>query len=61
MLLYLVKHLCCNVANATREQSKANNGVNPAPYKELLCVIKYVINMKNLGLKIKPTGNSNEP
>ena len=30
-------------------------------YKELLHVIKYVLDMKNLGLKIKPTGNSNTP
>ena len=44
----------------TRELSKANDGVNPAAYKELLHVIKYVIDMKNLRLKIEPTGNSNE-
>ena len=45
----------------TRELSKANYGANPAAYKELLHVIKYMINTKNLGLKIKPTGNSDEP
>ena len=61
MLLYLVKHSHPNLANATRELSKANGGANPAAYKELLHVIKYVLNMKNLGLKIKPTGNSNKP
>ena len=30
MLLYLVKHSRPNLANATRELSKANNGANPA-------------------------------
>ena len=58
MLLYLVKHSCPNLANATRELPKANDGANPVAYKELLRVIKYVIDMKNLGLKIKPTRNS---
>ena len=61
MLLYLVKHSCPNLANVTRELSKANDGANPAAYKELLHVIKYVLNMKNLVLKIEPTGNSNKP
>ena len=60
MLLYLVKHLHPNLANATKELSKASNGVNPSAYKELLCMIKYVIDTKNLGLKIEPMGNSNE-
>ena len=61
MLLYLVIHSCPDLANMTRELSKANDGANPAAYKELLCVIKYVLDMKNLGLMIKPTGNSKEP
>ena len=61
MLLYLVKHSCPDHANTTRELSKANDGLNPAAYKELLIVIKYVLNTKNLWLKIEPTGNSNEP
>ena len=61
MLLYLVKHSQPNLANATRELFKVNNRANPAAYKELLHVIKYIVETKNLGLKIKPTGNSNEP
>ena len=60
MLLYQVKHLCPNLANETKKLSKANNGTNPVAYKELLHVIRYVINMKNFGLKIEPTGNPNE-
>ena len=31
ILLYLVKHVQCNLANMIRELSKANDGVNPAP------------------------------
>ena len=61
MLLYLVKHLHPNLANATSELSKANDGANPVAYKELLCMIKYVIITKSLVLKIEPTGNSDEP
>ena len=61
MLLYMVKHSHSNLANMTRELSIANNGANPAAYKEHLCVIRYVIDTKNLGLKIKPTENSNKP
>ena len=49
------------LANITRELLKANNGANPATYKELLCVIKYVLDTKNLGFKIESTENSNEP
>ena len=61
MLLYLVTYLHPNLANATGELSKANNSANPAAHKEFPCIIKYVLEMKNLGLKIKPTQNSNEP
>ena len=61
MLLFLVKHLHPNLANSTRELSKANNGANPPAHKELLFGIKYVLDMKNLWLKIEPMGNSNEP
>ena len=49
MLLYLVKHLHPYLANMTRESSKANNGTYPTAYKELLQVIKYVLDMKKLG------------
>ena len=61
MLLYLVKHLRLNLANVTRELSKANDGANLTAYKALLCIVKYVLGMKMLGLKIEPTGNSKEP
>ena len=61
MFLYLVKHSRPDIANATRELSKANDGANPAAYKELLCMIKYIIETENLGLRLEPMGNSNEP
>ena len=61
MLLYLVKHLHPDLANMTRELSKANDGTNPGAYKELLHVNRYVINTKNLGLNIETMGNSNKP
>ena len=38
-----------------------NNGVNPAAFKELLCVTRSILDMKNLGLKLEPTGNANKP
>ena len=61
MLLYLVKTLWPNLANIIMQLSKSNDGANPAMFKELLLVIKYILEKKNLGLKIEPTGYSNKP
>ena len=61
MLLYLIKHLHPYLSNVTRELSNANDGANPAAYKEHLRVIRYVLDTMNLGLKIEPTGNSSKP
>ena len=44
----------------TRELSKANDDANPAVFKELLHVMKYVLDMMNLGLKIVLSMNANE-
>ena len=60
MLFYLVKHSCPVLANMTKELSKANDGAISAAYKELLPVIKYVLDTKNLGFKIELMGNCNE-
>ena len=54
MLLYLVKHSRPDIANAVRELSKALDGTSPAAYKELLRVLKYVVDTKHLALKLKP-------
>ena len=35
--------------------------VQTAVSKELLCVIRYVLDTKNLYLKLEPTGNASEP
>ena len=48
-------------SKCTRELSKTNDSENPAAFKKLLHSIKYVLDMKNLGLKIKPTGKTNKP
>ena len=48
MLLNLVKHFCPDLANTTRELAKATDGANPAAYKELPRMIKYVFGPKNL-------------
>ena len=61
MVLYLVNNSWPDLTNATREFSKSNDSANPAAYKELLHVIKYVIETEKLGLKIEPTGNFNKP
>ena len=44
--LCLVKHSCPDLANVTREWSKANSGTNPAAYKEHLHLIKYFFRHK---------------
>ena len=52
MLLYLVKHSRPDIANAVQELSKVLDGVSPAALKDMHRVIKYVLDTKNLGLKI---------
>ena len=60
-MLFLVKHSRPDIANATKELLKTNDGENPVAFKELLlCVIKYLFNTTNFGLKMEPTRNANE-
>ena len=54
MLLYLVKHSRPDISNAVRELTKALDAPSPAAYKEMLRVIKYTIDTKDMALKIKP-------
>ena len=54
MLLYLVKHSQPDIANCIRELSKVLDGATQGSYKEMLRVIKYVLDTKTLGLKIEP-------
>jgi hypothetical protein len=55
MLLYLIKHSRPDICNAVRELTKCLNGVTPAAYKEMLRLIKYVLDTKDRGLKVEPT------
>jgi hypothetical protein len=54
MLLYLVKYSRPDIANATRELTKCMQKANPAAMKEMLRVIKFVLDTRNLGLKLEP-------
>ena len=55
MLLYLVKYSRPDIANPVRELSKVLDGSTDASFKEMLRVIKYVLDTKNMGLKIELT------
>ena len=54
MLLYLVKHTRPDIANAVRELSKALDCPSPAAYKEMLRVIKFVLDTRGLAIKMAP-------
>ena len=56
--MFLVKHFRPDIANVARALSKANDGVSPEAFQELLQVIRYVLDTKNLGLRLEPTGNA---
>jgi len=60
MLLYLVKYSRPDIANAVRELSKVLDGATPAAYKEMMRIIKYVLDTKNLALKVKPIQEDKE-
>ena len=60
MLLFLVKHLRPDIANSVRELSKVLDGAHPAAFKEMLRVMRYVSDTKDLGLKIQPNKNEDE-
>jgi len=55
MLLFLVKHTRPDIANAVIELSKALDCPSPAAYKEMLRVVKFVLDTRNLGIKVAPT------
>jgi len=54
MLLFLVKHTRPDIANAVRELSKALDCLSPAAYKEMLRVVKFALDTRNLGIKVAP-------
>ena len=54
MLLYLVKHSRPDIANGVRELSKALVGPSEAAYKDMLRMVKFVLETKNLAIKLMP-------
>jgi hypothetical protein len=55
MLMYLIKHSRPDIANAVRELTKVLGKATPAAYKEMLRCIKFVIDTRNKGLRVRPT------
>ena len=54
MLLFLVKHTRQDLSNSTRELSKVMDKATKGHMKELCRLIKYAIDTKNKGLKLRP-------
>ena len=54
MLLYLVKHSRPDIANGVRELSKALVGPSEAAYKDMLRMVKFVLETKDLAIKLMP-------
>ena len=54
MLLYLVKHLRPDLANAVCQLSKALDKPNEAAFKEMKRILKYTIDTKDLALRMEP-------
>ena len=54
-LLYLTKHSRPNIANAVREFSNSMDGASKLQFREMLRVIKFVLDTKDLGLTMVPT------
>lgn len=55
MLLFLIKHSRPDLCNAVRELSKCLDGASDGAYKEMLRVIKYVMDTRSKGLRMEPT------
>ena len=53
-LLYLVKHSRPAIANIVRELAKCMSGASPEALKELMRVIKFVLDTPNYGLHVQP-------
>jgi hypothetical protein len=60
MLLYLIKYSRPDVANVVRELSKFMDGANLAAYKELLSVVKFVLDTRDYCLKLNPIFENEE-
>jgi hypothetical protein len=60
MLLYLMKYSRPDLANVVRELSKCMYGANLAAYKEMLRVVKFVLDTKDYCLKLNPICENEE-
>ena len=60
MLLYLVKHSRPDLSTGTRELSKVMDKATEGHMKELCRVIKYALDTRTIGLKLKPEDNDNK-
>ena len=54
MLLYLIKHSRPDISNSVRELAKVLDGANPAQFKKLLRLIKYVNETSYMVLFLQP-------
>ena len=61
MLLYLFQHSKPEVANAVWELLKVLDGAKQAAFLKMHHVIKYILDLRNLGLKLEPSRNEKEP
>jgi hypothetical protein len=60
VLLYLIKYSRPDLANVVRELSKCMDGANLAAYKEMLRVVKFVLDTKDYCLKLNPIFENEE-
>ena len=58
MLLYLVKHSRPDIANPVQKLSKVLDGAKHEAFKDILRVIKYVLDTKHMGLRMEPIDGS---
>jgi hypothetical protein len=54
MLLYLVKHSRPDISNAVRELTKCMDKATPEAFKEMLKVVKFVLDTRTMGLRLVP-------
>ena len=55
MLLYLLKHSRIDLGNPVRELTKAMKSPTLTADKEILRIIKFVLDTTDMGLKLVPT------
>ena len=58
--MYLAKQSRPDIANSVRELAKGMSGASQAAMKELLRVIKFVLDTSDYGLKIQPNMNGKD-